>query len=67
MTAASACRATEIADPAQALDFVREHLQPDDLACVAGSVFLAGELRPRLLEWRPGSAMTNDEIRMTKE
>ena len=35
----------------QALDFCLKIAQPDDLLCVTGSFFLAGELRSRILEW----------------
>lgn len=36
-------------DPQEAWDRVRGGLRPDDLVCVAGSIFLAAELRRRLL------------------
>ena len=33
-----------------ALEQVRSHAGPADLVCITGSVFLAGELRPRLVK-----------------
>jgi hypothetical protein len=38
------------ATPAAAVQAARAAAGPDDLVCVAGSVFLAGEVRPRLVE-----------------
>ncbi len=40
---------TLVEDSGQALGQARTAAQPDDLLCVTGSVFLAGELRPHLL------------------
>jgi len=37
------------ATPAQALEAARKWAGPDDLVCVTGSVFLAGELGPLLV------------------
>lgn len=42
--------ATVCATPAEALQAAREAAGPDDLICITGSVFLAGELRPLLVE-----------------
>ncbi|MGL6076433.1 MAG: bifunctional folylpolyglutamate synthase/dihydrofolate synthase [Fimbriiglobus sp.] len=39
-----------IADPRQALARARELAQPEDVICITGSIFLAGEMRPWLLE-----------------
>ncbi len=40
---------TVCANPVEAWHAAREEARPDDLICVTGSVFLAGELRPTLL------------------
>jgi dihydrofolate synthase/folylpolyglutamate synthase len=41
--------ATVCATPAEALAAARQEVGADDLICIAGSVFLAGELRPLLV------------------
>jgi dihydrofolate synthase/folylpolyglutamate synthase len=41
---------TIVPGPAEAYGAARAAAKPDDLICVAGSVFLAGELRPLLLD-----------------
>jgi dihydrofolate synthase/folylpolyglutamate synthase len=48
--AAGGAPAAAWADPADALAGARRDAGPDDLLCVTGSVFLAGELRPRLVD-----------------
>jgi dihydrofolate synthase/folylpolyglutamate synthase len=40
--------ATAVPDPAEAYAAAREWAGPDDLVCITGSVFLAGDLRPLL-------------------
>jgi dihydrofolate synthase/folylpolyglutamate synthase len=47
---ASDLPATPCASPADAWRAARDRAGPDDLICVTGSVFLAGELRPLLLQ-----------------
>jgi dihydrofolate synthase/folylpolyglutamate synthase len=42
--------ATVCATAGAALAAAREHAGPDDLLCIAGSVFLAGEVRPLLVD-----------------
>jgi dihydrofolate synthase/folylpolyglutamate synthase len=51
--AAGGTGAAVAATPAQALQAARAASEADDLICVTGSVFLAGELRPLLLEATP--------------
>ena len=47
-----------IADhPLEALKAARELMRPDDLLCITGSVFLAGELRPVLVDRRPSRSL----------
>jgi dihydrofolate synthase/folylpolyglutamate synthase len=41
---------TVCATPAEAWQAARDRAAPDDLICITGSVFLAGELRPLLVE-----------------
>jgi dihydrofolate synthase / folylpolyglutamate synthase len=38
--------------PQEALALARRFLRADDLLCITGSVFLAGELRPHLVDLR---------------
>jgi dihydrofolate synthase/folylpolyglutamate synthase len=49
----AAPRATRCPTPAAAYEAARAQAGPDDLICVTGSVFLAGELRPLLIGGRP--------------
>ena len=42
-------RADVFADAGQAWETIRKRATPEDLICVAGSVFLAGELRPLMV------------------
>jgi dihydrofolate synthase/folylpolyglutamate synthase len=51
--AASSAPVTVCATPAEALEAARTAAAAADLVCVTGSVFLAGELRPRLVEEPP--------------
>jgi dihydrofolate synthase/folylpolyglutamate synthase len=50
LRAASEIPYTLCASPAEAWESARAEAGPDDLICVTGSVFLAGELRPLLTE-----------------
>src|SRR5262249_10890095 len=43
-------RAVLAADPPAALKHVLSQAGPNDLVCITGSVFLAGEMRPQLVK-----------------
>ncbi len=53
LRASSDLPATICPTPAAALAAARSHASPDDLICITGSVFLAGELRPVLVTTLP--------------
>lgn len=46
-------RVSEVADPLDALEQARKEAGPEDLIVIAGSFYLAGELRPALRELSP--------------
>jgi dihydrofolate synthase/folylpolyglutamate synthase len=56
---AGGSNATVARDPVEAWNSACATVAPDDLICITGSVFLAGELRPILLETN-GSLAAND-------
>ncbi len=56
--AAGGLTATTCATPIEAWSAARAIADKNDLICVTGSVFLAGELRPRLLETRKERVVT---------